>query len=227
LVLLAQILQSIDPSRAEGFLWEALRIEVRYAPAWRLLGTVLLSQKRYAVAAVQAQFLIQRPELALRREGRLLAASLASASRNHEEAGRQLARLCAELPQDAEALDAWCAFLFEHGPNERAAEALKSLTQLAPDDGAIFHNLGTVQWRLEALSKAVSAYQESLRLRPRYAATHLAHGSVFHAMGRTREAIEPWTTAYDLADDPVIRSQAEAYLNQFAASETLPSATNP
>ena len=99
-----------------------------------------------------------------------------------------------------------CHFLFNHGTDDEAEAALRSLIEHQPADAEAHHNLGVVRIRSGRHEEAVVAYRQSLRYRPNYYPTFLTLGYALKDGGRLTEAAAAWEQAARLAPhDPVPR----------------------
>ena len=63
----------------------------------------------------------------------------------------------AENPDDWEAAESRCRFLFDHGTNDEAERALRSMIEADPADAEAHHNLGVVLMRSGRHDEAVVA----------------------------------------------------------------------
>ncbi len=87
-------------------------------------------------------------------------------------------------PNDPEALEARCRFLFENGEPAEAEAALQDLLRLRPQDAAAHHNLGTVYVRQGRMcGRGREAYSRSLQLRPDSASTWVRLGDALREVG--------------------------------------------
>ena len=99
-------------------------------------------------------------------------------------------RAAREHPQDPETLSALCGFLFDHGPLEEAERSLTRLVQLAPQNAAAHHNLGTVCLRSGQYQAAIQHFRRSLLLRPGSQATR----DLRHAQRQTQSQHQTGTS---------------------------------
>jgi len=142
----------------------AVREMPKYRLGWRGLLDSLLRLRRLQTAAVEIEHLLLDADL---RSTALLARAQLSEIRGQPDAAKQdLAAAVADFPDEIEPLEAFCRFHFEHGEPYEAKLALRELSTRLPNDGAVLHNLGTVNVRLGQYSAAVDAYRASLRVRP-------------------------------------------------------------
>jgi stress-induced-phosphoprotein 1 len=107
-----------------------------------------------------------------------LQGELAVARGEIQEADLRFREAITQYPTDTDAWQCRCRFLFEHGEPHAARDALETLVQLRPDDGATYHNLGLAHVRLEEWDDAVKMFTKSLGVRPENQSTQdeLARG---------------------------------------------------
>ncbi len=177
----------------------------RYGLGWRGLGEVLLRRGKRAEAAALAERLAG--EDGLRADGLLLRGRAEAAAGDLAEAERRLREAAAARPDDPEAAEACCRFLFEHGEPAEAEAALQGLLRLRPQDAAAHHNLGTVYVRQGRAQAAAQPDRRSLENRPDSAATWERLGEALRDAGRLREAADAWGWALQL--DPGNAEAAE------------------
>lgn len=189
--------------------WRAVVREVPgYRPGWRGLGEALLRQGKVGEAEEAAALLAG--DAALRVEGLVLGGRVAAACGDVETARRRFAEASAAGPDDREARNALCQFLFEHGTAGEAEEALRGLLKADPSDASAHHNLGTLYLRSRRYDEAAAAFRESLRHRPDAAATHLNLGYALKEGGRSREAAAAWEQVLRLSPgDPAASAELE------------------
>jgi GT2 family glycosyltransferase/tetratricopeptide (TPR) repeat protein/2-polyprenyl-3-methyl-5-hydroxy-6-metoxy-1,4-benzoquinol methylase len=174
--------------------WRQVVAEVpQYRPGWRGLGDVLLRQGKADEAEGLAERLLG--ESRLRVEGLMLQGRAAAARGDFAGARKSFQEAVTLSPQDPEARQAQCRFLFEHGDPGEAAEALRELVRLEPGDPAALHNLGTACRRLGRHAEAADAYRQSLRLRPDAPGTLLHLGYALRDSGQAQEAGEAFEQA--------------------------------
>lgn len=182
----------------------ALDEEPSFRSGWQGLVDVLLEQKKCVTLEVEIENACEAEvlptiELTLAR-GRLSAA--------RGDARAAIAMLEAEIPHlNGEAVEAQrlkCQLLFEHDL-EGATEALEELSRMAPEDGAVWHNLATVHQRAGRPVEAIPHYERSLRLRPDAAHTWVQLGHAQRDAGDVAGARRSWEQAGSLApDDPLV-----------------------
>jgi len=78
---------------------------------------------------------------ALKCEGLLLKAQLASARGDHDTARAALRQAVREFPDDSEAWQDWCRFAFDRCGEKEAELALRELLRRWPEDASAHHNL--------------------------------------------------------------------------------------
>jgi tetratricopeptide (TPR) repeat protein len=135
-----------------------------FQPGWRGLGQSLVAQSRWTALGLVLDRLAESP--GGKADSHWLRALMAE-QRGERHQVCQLLEMT--LAADADHLPArrdYCRWLFHHGPLADAAEALSDLVKRAPDDPAVFHNLGIVLFRLGRLTESEGALKRSLILRP-------------------------------------------------------------
>jgi GT2 family glycosyltransferase/tetratricopeptide (TPR) repeat protein/2-polyprenyl-3-methyl-5-hydroxy-6-metoxy-1,4-benzoquinol methylase len=177
-----------------------------YRYGWHGLGDNLLRQGREADVLALAERLQREPRM--RGEGRMLKSEVAGKRGELPGARAELDRAVQEHPEDADARQALCRFLFEHAGPAEAEQALQDLTRRQPQDAAAFHNLGTARVRLGRPEAAAESYRQSLRLRPESPATCVSLANALRDCGRLPEAVEAWEQTLRL--DPGNREAREA-----------------
>jgi tetratricopeptide (TPR) repeat protein len=168
-----------------------------YRPAWRGLADCLLDQQRFATAQVESERMLEQSDT--RGLGLVLQAELAVRQGEQDAARSTLQAAVEELPDDLDARQAACKFLFEFGDYEETEQAFLELIRLAPDDGAAHHNLGTHYFRCGKLEKAVQCYEASLQVRPDSAATCVQLAHALEAQGLLAAARDAWRRAAELS----------------------------
>jgi glycosyltransferase involved in cell wall biosynthesis len=145
--------------------WRKVTAEVPSNRAgWRGLCDMLLRQRKLVAAEVEAERIFSQPNL--RCQARLMLAAVARHRGQVAVVRQQLDAAAEDAPNDADVLQARCEFLFEYGELVDSEQALLRLCAVAPEDGAAFHNLGTVYVRMGKMAEAAEAYRRSLRVRP-------------------------------------------------------------
>jgi tetratricopeptide (TPR) repeat protein len=185
---LAMVYQDLGDLPSAEEQWRLVVAEMpRYRPGWRGLGDVLLRQTKHSEALAVAQGLMSQP--GLRCEGLLLKSQVAVARGTLDEARADLKRAVEEFPNDPEAWEAWCRFLFEHGDAAEAEGALHELVRREPTNAAAYSNLGTLNLRLGRYPAAADWYRQSLRYRPDNPATQAQLRHALRQCGRLKEAV--------------------------------------
>jgi tetratricopeptide (TPR) repeat protein len=92
------------------------------------------------------------------------------------------------FPEDAEARQARCRFLFECGDPEEAEQALREQVRREHEDATAYHNLGTVSFRLGRYEAAADRYRQSLRYRPDHRGTCLHLDNALKGIGKNAKA---------------------------------------
>ena len=172
-----------------------------YRLGWRGLGRVLLMQQKMAAAETLVVQLLNgaaKRHPAIRCEGLLMDAQLGRNQDDTARARRALETARREFPQEIDPLRDLCQLLFEQGVSDDAIAALRELVGRDPDDGAAFHNLGSVLMSRGECSAAIEAYHESLRCRPESSATYAQLGDTLSFVGRHEEAQAAWLSALRL-----------------------------
>jgi tetratricopeptide (TPR) repeat protein len=198
-----------DLGRAEEQ-WRLIVDEVpHYRPGWRGLGEALLAQGKLQEAANLAQRLLG--DARLRCIGILLQAELSERKGDFISARAEFERVVHEFPEDREAWQSYCRFLFERASPKETESALKGLLRLEPEDGAAHHNLGTVYLQTGRLLDAVEEYRLAAKYRPNAAHTHLFLGHALRQMGHVTEAIEAYrkSAQLNLGDEQAKRALTE------------------
>jgi predicted Zn-dependent protease len=167
--------------------WRLILDEVPdYRAGWRGLGDILLRQNKLREAATLSQRLLK--DLSLRLNGILLQADLCLRHGDLQSARADFQQAVRAYPEDIEAWQSLCRFLFEHGDTSETELALKSLLRLDPKDGASHHNLGTVYLQTGRYDQAIESYRHALKYRPKAAHTQLYLGHALKHAGRVAEA---------------------------------------
>lgn len=206
---LAGVYRDIHRSDLAELQWRlALDEEPSFRAGWQGLVDVLLEQKRLVSLEVEIESAFETGVVA--HVDLTLAKSRLSAARGDVRAAVDL--LDAELPHlNGEAVEAQrlkCQLLFEHG-SEQATEALEELSRMAPDDGAVWHNLGTAHQRAGRPADAIPHYERSVSLRPDSAHTWMQLGHAQRDSGDEDAARRSWERAQSLApDDPLVLATA-------------------
>jgi GT2 family glycosyltransferase/tetratricopeptide (TPR) repeat protein/2-polyprenyl-3-methyl-5-hydroxy-6-metoxy-1,4-benzoquinol methylase len=197
--------------------WRRVVAEMpRYRPGWQGLGEVLLRQGRPAEALALAERLQEDPTL--QAEGLVLQARAAEARGDHAGARRALEQAARAFPEDAEAEEALCRFLFEHAAPEEAEAALRERLRRNPADASAHHNLATLCLRRKQYVAAADAYREALHHRPDWPATYLWLGYALWDGGRTAEAVSAWKRVLQLAPDDTAAREALRRAGQSEAA---------
>lgn len=115
---------------------------------------------------------------------------------------------------DPEPLRAWCQLAFEIGDPRDAEAGLIELVRRDPLDPSAHHNLGTVYLQTRRYREAVSAFQNSVELRPSFVASHLHLGYALDGLGERTKAIAAWRAALQLDNNS---SQAIESLARYDA----------
>lgn len=137
-----------------------------YRPGWHGLGEALLKQQRFMTAKVELEKMPVVPSLGS--EATLWRHESAKARGEMSIAKRELEQAVESFPEDVELLRARGRFLFEHGEDSEAEQALLDLCRRQPSDGTTHHNLGTLYLRSGRFVDAKAAYERSLAVRPNY-----------------------------------------------------------
>lgn len=140
-----------------------------FADAYRCLGETLVAQGKYHVGQVHVENMVR--QVPLRPCAAVLKARLAEVRGEPFAAKSELETARREFPDSLDVLQAQARFLFEHGDPCEADEPLRRLIELCPNDGAARHNLGVLNLRAGKPVEAAHWFRESLRVRPRCAAT--------------------------------------------------------
>jgi FkbM family methyltransferase len=185
----------LDKAKTE---WRHITEEVPdYRAGWRGLGDVLLLRREFDQALALADQMLSKP--ALRSEWRLLRGQVLSAQGRFSEARAEFEAAVAESPEDQEAADALCRFLFDQGDLAEAERRLVALARQEAGNGAACHNLGTVFLRQGRHQEAVDWYRESIKRRPGNAPSYAQLGHALRALGQTQEAESALQEAVRLA----------------------------
>jgi tetratricopeptide (TPR) repeat protein len=142
-------------------------------------------------------------------------------------------------PQDFEARTRYGMALASSGQSELALKEFQAALQLAPDNPAIYHNLGVFYMNANQPARADSMFQKELELLPGNGRTHYYRGIVLQMQQRFPEAASHLELATKLAPDfpepflalaaqltekrPVefIKTQVDAYLRLGGANKGL------
>ena len=106
--------------------------------------------------------------------------------------------------------------LYEQGKLDEARLRAEALAREFPDAPFIANLLGIVNAALGRLEQAVTAFENALRVDPRFAEAHFNLGGVLDSLGMTREAVASYTRAIRIKPD-----FAKAYNNLGADLQDL------
>jgi predicted Zn-dependent protease len=120
----------------------------------------------------------------------MLRSQVAVARGELDEAKADLKRAVDEFPNDPEAWEPWCRFLFEYGEPAEAEAALHELVRRDPANASAYCNLGTLNVRLGRYPEAADCYRQSLRYRPDHPATQVQLRHALQQCGRLEEAVQ-------------------------------------
>ncbi len=139
--------------------------------AWQNLCECLLSQGRTEAVRQTIDRMRQVPGLSV---DTLLAEAKLARHEGSPPRAIELLRAADAQGGDADprALRELCRLCFDSGDVDEATSLISRLTRVDPTDPSAWHNLGTLKFRQRSYDEAITAYRESLRLRPRSAATH-------------------------------------------------------
>jgi GT2 family glycosyltransferase/tetratricopeptide (TPR) repeat protein len=135
-----------------------------YRRGWRGLSEILLKQNKLREAATLAQRLLNDPRL--RCHGLLLQGEFLERQGDFRSARAAFEQVVREFPNDLEARQILCRFLFERADPRDAEAALKHVLQLEPEDAAAYHNLGSVYMQTGRTQEAIEACLQSVKYRP-------------------------------------------------------------
>ena len=121
----------------------------RYRAGWRGLGDALIRMQRFDEADRLAAELLT--DAHVRVEGLMLTSRLAQVHDRLDEVRAALESAVAENPNDWAAAQSRCQFLFDHGTDDEAERAFRSMIEFDPADADAHHNLGTVLRRSGAM----------------------------------------------------------------------------
>jgi GT2 family glycosyltransferase/tetratricopeptide (TPR) repeat protein/2-polyprenyl-3-methyl-5-hydroxy-6-metoxy-1,4-benzoquinol methylase len=178
-----------DLAQAEEQCRLAVKEQPGFRAAWHELANLLLRQGRQDEALRMADQLLSRDHLCV--EGLLILARAASGDGQHDRTRRWLEQAIREFPNDADAWQEWCRFLFDRGSAGEAQQALLELLLRWPDDASAHHNLGTLHLQAGRAELAAAAYQESLRLRPDSPGTRSQLEQALLALQRGKATSQP------------------------------------
>jgi tetratricopeptide (TPR) repeat protein len=186
----------------------ALGEEASFRSGWQGLVDVLLEQRKFVALEVEIELASKTGHLPALEFA--LAKSRLAAARGDVQSAVSL--LDAAIPHlNGEAVEAQrlkCQLLFEQGAEE-APQALAELSQMAPEDGAVWHNLGTACQRAGRHQEAIAHYQRSVSLRPDAAHTWVQLGHAQREAGDLAAARDSWNRAKLIAPNhPVVHSVA-------------------
>jgi tetratricopeptide (TPR) repeat protein len=142
-----------------------------YRPAWRGLCESLIVQKKFVTCDGELERWKsasgnQSVHASWQAEQCLLRFELVKAQEKYELANRLLDEMLAHRSDDPSVLRAASQFQFEKQDFTAAESSLTALTNLVPDDGAAWHNLGSVYAQQGHFNAAIRAFQVSLAVRP-------------------------------------------------------------
>jgi len=72
---------------------------------------------------------------------------------------------------DIDLTQEYCRLAFAHAPLRTAADALRVLTRLAPNDPSAHHNLGALLLQMGLYKESIESLNQSLSLRPQFEPT--------------------------------------------------------
>ncbi|MGJ8562828.1 MAG: tetratricopeptide repeat protein [Alphaproteobacteria bacterium] len=100
------------------------------------------------------------------------------------------------------------AYLFT-GKFTEALEVLEELTDLTPEDGMVWHQLGAAQMGLKLFSSAAANFQKAIELEPTYEKAWFNLGGALWNDGKTEQAIDAWGDAIEMFPESVETSKVK------------------
>jgi tetratricopeptide (TPR) repeat protein len=162
---LAAVYQEMSRPDLAELQWRRSTDEMpQYRVGWRGLVECLLQMRRCETAGVECERMLK--DDSLRSTAIILRAQLDQLQGHIETAKQGILAATRDYPDEVEPREALCRLLFEHGEPAEAQSALRELACRLPQDGAVLHNLGTVNLRLGQFQSAVEAFEKSLLVRP-------------------------------------------------------------
>ncbi len=205
---------------AEKSYLSILQVDSRHVDALHLLGLVRHQVKRHAEAVELIQQALSFKSAPCSILLTNLGAALQECKRWDEAedcyrralhiqadyltAHQNLCRLLTIRGRAQAAAIAWSNFgnlMLDLGKPDEALIHLRFAQELAPDRAAVLHDTATALARLERLEDAVRAYRASLQLDGQSAMCWNNLGWVLFQLGRSKEAIDSFRRAIDLAPD--------------------------
>lgn len=174
------------PDKAVEQWREILREKPAYRDAWRGIADVYLTKGHLADVERLIHEMQDVPELGS--ETAIQSARLEERCSRFDEARGRLERAAEAFPDDPEPLHELARLMFERFGAVAAEPVLLRLAELCPEDGAVFHNLGSVYAAGDRLEAAVDALKKSVELRPDFPATWRRLAESLERLGRTKEA---------------------------------------
>ena len=193
---LASVYREINRPDLAELQWRlALESFPIYRIAWKGLTDSLIEQKKFTTLAIEIEKMREATSL----ETEVAYATILRHQANGEMkwAMEVLYEFMQKSPDDIEFLRFSCEFLFNHGGPEDCVSLLEKLCEIAPDDGAAWHNRGSALQRLGRPNEAISYFEKSLAIRPnstgtsmQFAAAHVSLGNVDAAKIVLQAALE-------------------------------------
>jgi len=189
---LAAVYQDMNRPDLAEIQWRYATSELpAYHNGWRGLIECLLRLNRFQTAVVEVEQILEDDRTRL--TGLLLRAQIAQAHGDLAAAKQDILLAVQDYPDDTEPLESLCRLLFNYGGPLEAKLALQELSARLPDDGAVWHNLGTANVRLGQFHAAVEAYEASLRVRPESDGTQRELANARSLAGSAEIAVSPAT----------------------------------
>ena len=198
---------------AERVFTHALSLEPGSAAALSGVGRAALAGQEYARAAEYLERALTVDPRALSLHNTIAGAyqrlgELDKAAAHLDQRGSGKPRLLDPLMQEYEQLlHTSTAYAvrgmraLEDGRLDAAAQAFRQGLELAPQDPALLHRLGTALLRAGDSSGAVTQFDEALRWSPESPEAHFGLGMVLNLDGRFSEAIERFSAAVTYRPD--------------------------
>jgi len=199
---------------AEGVCRKAVELDPSLVETEKALASIAVAAGRFDSAAATYRRLLKRnPQDADAYIG--LGDALDGMDKGTEAEAAYRRAIAAE-PAYWGAHAALASYLFQRGRNQEATAALRKVTELVPSSADAWSNLGAALQMEGDFSKALQAYDRSLRLEPsKDAYSNLA--TSYYYLGRFPEAVENYERAAVLGEhDPDIQGNLGDALWQIA-----------
>ncbi|MFO8020700.1 MAG: tetratricopeptide repeat protein [Promethearchaeia archaeon] len=112
---------------------------------------------------------------------------------------------------------------------EKAAECLKEILQLDPENYRAYYNLGITYYDMDKTEKALKMYNEALKLKPDNKYVHYNIGIIYEDKNQFKKALKYYRRAINLDKDFLYAKQAKHSLERYIENnpESIKSERHP